>query len=50
MELNNNDKKRIWLELKISIIIRSVLFVLFLILLTLGIGITAFLQKLNQDF
>ncbi|MBC7556421.1 MAG: hypothetical protein H7195_05630 [Chryseobacterium sp.] len=50
MELNNNDKKRIWLELKISTIIPSILFALIVILLTVGIGITAFFTKVKPGF
>ncbi len=50
MELNNNDKKRIWLELKISTIIPIILFSLILILLALGFGITTFFVKVKSGF
>lgn len=50
MELNNNDKKRIWLELKISTIIPSILFALIVILLTVVLGITGFFTKVKPGF
>lgn len=50
MELNNNDKKRIWLEIKISTIIPIILFSLILILLAVGIGITTFFVKVKPGF
>jgi hypothetical protein len=50
MELNNNDKKRIWLELKISTIIPIILFSLILILLAVGLGITTFFVKVKTGF
>jgi hypothetical protein len=42
MELNNNDKKRIWLEIKISTIIPAILFVLLLFLLLATTGVMFF--------
>ncbi len=50
MELNKNDKKRIWLELKISTIIPIILFALIVILLAVGIGITSFFVNVKAGF
>lgn len=50
MELNDNDKKRIWLEIKISTIIPSILFVLIVLLLAIGFGITDFFVKVKSGF
>lgn len=50
MELNNNDKKRIWLEIKISTIIPTILFVLLLSILVIGSGITAFFVNVKPGF
>ena len=50
MELNNNDKKRIWLEIKISTIIPTILFVLLLSILVIGSGITTFFINVTPGF
>ena len=50
MELNNNDKKRIWLEIKISTIIPTILFVLLLSILVMGSGITTFVVNVKPGF
>ncbi len=50
MELNNNDKKRIWLEIKISTIIPTILFVLLLSILVIGSGITTFFINVKPGF
>lgn len=50
MELNDNDKKRIWLDIKISTIIPIILFVLIVLLLGVGFGITAFFVKVKPGF